>query len=112
MVVVDPPRAGLHPGVTKFLGELAAPRLVYVSCNPKAAAVDLERLIALGYRVLHATPVDLFPHTPHLECVFTLERDPNWLPEVEQTEAAAAPDEGEFIPPTDVKWTAPKDSHA
>jgi 23S rRNA (uracil1939-C5)-methyltransferase len=77
VVIVDPPRAGLHPGVVSFLVERAAEgsgaRLVYVSCNPKAAAVDLEALVAGGYRVLRARPVDLFPHTPHLECVFTLE---------------------------------------
>lgn len=72
VVVVDPPRAGLHPDVTAFLGTLAVPRLVYVSCNPKAAAADLLQLIAAGYRVTRAVPVDLFPHTPHVECVFTL----------------------------------------
>jgi len=108
VVIVDPPRAGLHPGVTKFLGELAAPRLVYVSCNPKAAAVDLERLVALGYQVLRATPVDLFPHTPHLECVFTLERDPNWTPEVAPGTELPRVDVDGFAPPADVKWTAPE----
>jgi len=77
VVVVDPPRAGLHPDVTAFLCELAAPRLVYVSCNPKAAVGDLRALIACGYRILCAAPVDLFPHTPHVECVFTLERAPS-----------------------------------
>ncbi len=76
VVVVDPPRAGLHPDVTTFLCELAAPRLVYVSCNPKAAVGDLGVLLAGGYRILRAAPVDLFPHTPHVECVFTLERSP------------------------------------
>lgn len=77
VVIVDPPRAGLHPGVVAFLIERAqagsGQRLVYVSCNPKAAATDLEALVAGGYRVLRARPVDLFPHTPHLECVFTCE---------------------------------------
>lgn len=104
VVIVDPPRAGLHPGVTKFLGELAAPRLVYVSCNPKAGALDLAKLIELGYKVLHAIPVDLFPHTPHLECVFTLERDPNWPPTVVEELAVVGE---EFVPPTAVKWVAP-----
>lgn len=74
VVVVDPPRAGLHPDVTAFLVELAVPRLVYVSCNPKAAAGDLALLIEGGYRIERAVPVDLFPHTPHVECVFTLTR--------------------------------------
>jgi len=77
VVIVDPPRAGLHPDVTAFLGELAAPRLVYVSCNPKAAVGDLTKLIAAGYRIVRAAPVDLFPHTPHVECVFTLLHEPS-----------------------------------
>ena len=72
VVVVDPPRAGLHPDVTAFLGQLAAPRLVYVSCNPRAAAVDIAMLQEFGYHLVRAVPIDLFPHTPHVECVFTL----------------------------------------
>ena len=91
VVVVDPPRAGLHPGVRAFLVERAAEgsgrRLVYVSCNPKAAAVDLETLVDGGFRVLRARPVDLFPHTPHVEVVFTLE----WVgpPDADEESAGA-----------------------
>jgi 23S rRNA (uracil1939-C5)-methyltransferase len=110
VVIVDPPRAGLHPSVAKFLGELAAPRLVYVSCNPKAGALDLAKLIELGYKVLRAIPVDLFPHTPHLECVFTLERDSDWRPPVEaerETSVEQQPGADVFAPPGDVKWVAP-----
>ncbi len=72
--IVDPPRAGLHKKVVAALGRLAPRRIVYVSCNPKGAIADLVELCALGYRVGPVCPVDLFPHTPHLECVFTLER--------------------------------------
>jgi len=73
--VVDPPRAGLHASVLGVLGELGAARIVYVSCNPKSAARDLAPLLERGYRLGRVQPVDLFPHTPHLECVFTLQRD-------------------------------------
>jgi len=92
VVVVDPPRAGLHPDVTAFLVELAVPRLVYVSCNPKAAAGDLARLVEGGYRIERAVPVDLFPHTPHVECVFTLTRAEGTRVERAPNSAAASTD--------------------
>ena len=74
--VVDPPRAGLHPRVVSGLRRLTPRRIVYVSCNPQAAVRDMAPLCASGYRLVRARPVDLFPHTPHLECVLTLERNP------------------------------------
>lgn len=74
LCVVDPPRSGLHPKVTAGLVELAPERLVYVSCNVAATAADLRHLLDGGYRLARIRPVDLFPHTPHVECVFTLER--------------------------------------
>jgi 23S rRNA (uracil1939-C5)-methyltransferase len=72
--IADPPRAGLHPKVVAELVRLAPPRVVYVSCNPAAAVRDLVPLVGAGYRATAIEPLDLFPHTPHLECVFTLER--------------------------------------
>jgi len=76
VVVVDPPRAGLAGKALKRLGEIAAPRVVYVSCNPTTLAGDLKRLSDdYGYRLVHAQPVDMFPHTPHVECVALLVRD-------------------------------------
>jgi 23S rRNA (uracil1939-C5)-methyltransferase len=72
--IADPPRAGLHARVTAELVRLAPPRVVYVSCNPGAAVRDLVPLVEAGYAVRAVEPLDLFPHTPHLECVFTLER--------------------------------------
>ena len=74
LVVLDPPRAGLHPKLLPGLIELDAPRLVYVSCNPASAVRDLCGLQLGGYELSRVRPVDLFPHTPHLECVFTLDK--------------------------------------
>ncbi len=78
VVVVDPPRAGLAGKALRRLGEIEAPRVVYVSCNPTTFAGDLKRLREdYGYRLVRARPVDMFPHTPHVECVSLLERDPS-----------------------------------
>jgi 23S rRNA (uracil1939-C5)-methyltransferase len=75
LVVVDPPRAGLAGKALKRLGELAAPRVVYVSCNPTTLAGDTKRLAEeYGYRLVRTTPVDMFPHTPHIESVSLLTR--------------------------------------
>jgi 23S rRNA (uracil1939-C5)-methyltransferase len=75
IVVVDPPRAGLAGKALKRLGEIAAPRVVYVSCNPTTLAGDAKRLADdYGYTLVRARPVDMFPHTPHVECVALLER--------------------------------------
>ena len=76
VVVVDPPRAGLAGKALKRLGEIGAPRVVYVSCNPTTLAGDLKRLSDdYGYRLVKAQPVDMFPHTPHVECAALLVRD-------------------------------------
>jgi 23S rRNA (uracil1939-C5)-methyltransferase len=75
VVVVDPPRAGLAGKALKRLGELAAPRVVYVSCNPTTLAGDAKRLVEeYGYRLVRTRPLDMFPHTPHVESVSLLER--------------------------------------
>jgi 23S rRNA (uracil1939-C5)-methyltransferase len=73
--IVDPPRAGLHARVLDSLRLLEPARLVYVSCNPRSAVQDVLGLAAAGYRLERVQPVDLFPHTPHLECVFALVRE-------------------------------------
>src|SRR5437660_7764762 len=75
VVVVDPPRAGLARKARQRLGRIGAPRLVYVSCNPTTLADDVKVLREdYGYELLRVQPVDMFPHTPHVEAVALLER--------------------------------------
>ncbi len=74
VVVVDPPRAGLHPRVVARVAELLPSRIVYVSCNPGTLARDLGDFAGRGYAVGPVRPFDLFPHTPHIECVVRLDR--------------------------------------
>jgi 23S rRNA (uracil1939-C5)-methyltransferase len=75
VVVVDPPRAGLVGKALRRTGELGARRIVYVSCNPTTLASDVQVLRdELGYELVRCTPVDMFPHTPHVESVSLLER--------------------------------------
>ena len=75
LVVVDPPRAGLAGKALRRLARLEAPRIVYVSCNPTTLASDLKTLREdWGYELVRARPVDMFPHTPHIETVTVLER--------------------------------------
>ncbi len=71
IVVLDPPRAGIHPDVAKVLLEAEAPKLVYVSCNPASQARDLA-ILSEKYRVTRIRPVDMFPHTHHVENVVAL----------------------------------------
>jgi 23S rRNA (uracil1939-C5)-methyltransferase len=70
VVVVDPPRAGLAGKAVRRVGELQAPRLVYVSCNPTTLAGNAKDLVNdFGYTLERVRPVDMFPHTPHVESV-------------------------------------------
>ena len=76
VVVVDPPRAGLTPKAVRRVLELAPRRLVYVSCNPTTLAGTAALLDEGGYRLERVRPVDMFPHTHHVECVARFERTP------------------------------------
>ena len=74
LIVVDPPRTGLGPEIAALLAEIAAPALVYVSCDPATLARDLRALILSGYAIESITLADLFPQTFHLETVVQLRR--------------------------------------
>ena len=73
VIITDPPRAGMHPDVVKTILKAAPQRIVYVSCNPATQARDLQDLDS-AYRVVAVQPVDMFPHTPHVENVVLLEQ--------------------------------------
>lgn len=74
VVIVDPPRSGLLPGAIEQIKAIAAPTLVYVSCNPATLATNLAELQESGYRLRSIQPVDMFPQTFHIENVALLER--------------------------------------
>ena len=73
IIITDPPRAGMHPDVVKTILNAQPQRIVYVSCNPATQARDLS-LMDADYKVVKVQPVDMFPHTPHVENVVLLER--------------------------------------
>ena len=73
VIITDPPRAGMHADVVKVILNASPKRIVYVSCNPATQARDLQ-LMDAEYKVAAVQPVDMFPHTPHVENVVLLER--------------------------------------
>ncbi|MBD0280981.1 MAG: 23S rRNA (uracil(1939)-C(5))-methyltransferase RlmD [Thermoleophilaceae bacterium] len=75
VVVVDPPRAGLSQKVVRRVLEAGAGRIVYVSCNPTTLAPNARQMVEAGYELKSVRPVDMFPQTPHIECVALLERE-------------------------------------
>lgn len=77
VIVIDPPRAGLHPDLVKFIGNCNAKRIIYVSCNPVTQARDVKQIRAIAngrFGVQSVQPIDMFPQTHHSECLVTLER--------------------------------------
>jgi 23S rRNA (uracil1939-C5)-methyltransferase len=74
VVVIDPPRAGLSQKIVRRVLECEAKRIVYVSCNPTTLAPNAAQLVEAGYRLRRVKPVDMFPQTPHIECVALLEK--------------------------------------
>jgi len=74
IAVVDPPREGLLPRALEALIARAPKRIVYVSCYPQSLVRDYKALVAAGWRGVECTPIDMFPHTSHVEVVVTLER--------------------------------------
>ena len=74
VAVIDPPRAGLSQKVVRRIVEAAPKRIVYVSCNPTTLAPNAAQLVEAGWRLTTVRPIDMFPQTPHIECVALLER--------------------------------------
>ena len=75
VVVIDPPRAGLSQKIVRRVLECEAKKIVYVSCNPTTLAPNAKQLGEAGYRLARVKPVDMFPQTPHIECVALFERE-------------------------------------
>ena len=74
VIILDPPRAGSTPAFLKATAQLAQKKIVYVSCNVVTQARDLKVLLDSGFAIERVTPVDMFPHTKHVECVVALSR--------------------------------------
>ncbi|MGE5315158.1 MAG: 23S rRNA (uracil(1939)-C(5))-methyltransferase RlmD [Acidobacteriota bacterium] len=72
VLIIDPPRSGMHPKAVEELGRMQIARVVYVSCNPATLARDVAMLAPFGYEIEKVQPVDMFPHTYHIECVAKL----------------------------------------
>ncbi|WP_053225991.1 23S rRNA (uracil(1939)-C(5))-methyltransferase RlmD [Solirubrobacter soli] len=77
LAIIDPPRAGLSQKIVRRIVEAAPSRIVYVSCNPTTLAPNAAQLVEAGYELKRVRPVDMFPQTPHIECVALLEAGPN-----------------------------------
>jgi 23S rRNA (uracil1939-C5)-methyltransferase len=74
VVVIDPPRAGLSQKIVRRVLECEAKKIVYVSCNPTTLAPNAAQMVEAGYTLRRVRPVDMFPQTPHIECVALLEK--------------------------------------
>jgi 23S rRNA (uracil1939-C5)-methyltransferase len=74
VVIIDPPRAGLSQKIVRRVLECEAKKIVYVSCNPTTLAPNAAQMVEAGYKLCRVKPVDMFPQTPHIECVALLEK--------------------------------------
>lgn len=72
LIILDPPRAGIHPQALQDVISFGAERIVYVSCNPKTLVNDLKELVKGGYEIKQGRCVDMFPHTPHVEVIIMM----------------------------------------
>ena len=73
-IIIDPPRPGLHPNVVKDIIKLSPSKIIYVSCNPSTQARDVKIFLEDSYKISDIQPIDMFPHTPHIECIITLKK--------------------------------------
>ena len=76
IIITDPPRAGMHEDVIRVIIEISPEKIVYVSCNPATQARDIN-LLSTSYRVVNVQPVDMFPHTHHVESIVLMEKRKN-----------------------------------
>ena len=74
IIILDPPRSGVHPKALDYVIKFNAPEIIYVSCNPKTLVTDLKVLTERGYKVIQTKVKDMFPHTPHVETCVLLQR--------------------------------------
>ena len=74
VVIVDPPRKGCNQKLLSAIADVKPHRLIYVSCNPSTLARDLRYLHEQGYNALKVQPIDMFPHTAHVECIVQIKR--------------------------------------
>jgi len=75
VVTINPPRSGIHEDIVSALPDLSPRRIVYISCNPTTLARDLAGIVARGFRLTDVQPVDMFPHSYHVETIARLERE-------------------------------------
>lgn len=104
VVLMDPPRAGSTEEFLRAAVALAPERIVYISCNPETQARDVEFLDSIGYAVVAVQPVDMFPHTDHIECIVALEPVDSLSPDrwgKEGGEEEAAEEEADEAPEGD-----------
>ncbi len=73
LIILDPPRGGVHPRALEYVKDFNADEIIYVSCNPKTLVMDLKYLNSHGYEIMKSKIVDLFPNTPHCEVVVKLQ---------------------------------------
>jgi len=75
LLIIDPPRAGMHPSALPNILKFKTKNIIYVSCNPATLSRDLAYILENSdYKISSITPVDMFPHTPHIETIVKLER--------------------------------------
>lgn len=74
IVIIDPPRPGLHADVIQDIINLSPSKIIYVSCNPSTQARDVKKFQNNSYNLSDIQPIDMFPHTPHIECIVTLKK--------------------------------------
>ena len=74
IIIVDPPRPGIHKDAVRDISKFNAEEIIYISCNPKTLVVDLQGFESYGYEVKKVRCMDMFPNTPHCETVVLLQR--------------------------------------